>query len=739
MPTRQQVADQLNKLNSQGATEKQILDYVASAGYVPDDFNTDLDGSIRPMVVGTGTSTTNYTAAEAKESQQYFENLAASSSTVTPKSTTSTTSASTTTKTVTTTEVTNFQQTTGGGTTTVTSTPAKDTAASLNYKAEADQAFSLQSAYALNPNSTFGQKALDRRLADGRLTQEQYNEIKNSTPEDRRAKALEYNAQYDTARTKEIAAQGGGQPVVVTTPSQNSSSITVDYQKSTSTSSTTLNGAVGGTSITTETVEGVTYQVVNNADGTKSYTPADAPNLAAAQATSVTIANNNPTPQEIINPNTDPNTNIGAEIQTPEPQQTISLASDPNTNIGTEGQDFVFEPLQEPPTTTDGDEFSGIDEQIQRQKDLEDGSLEFAGIDEQIALNENTLQEPPLLSDDEIDQQLRLAAQDETITSPDSITENVFDPRQEVTENVFDPRQEVTENVFDPTSGGAGGYKGLQGSTDAARAQQITQDAENAKTQGDWRVRLSLAPSAGYLYKAVNPGILLPLQKTDGIIFPYTPSIQVTYAAHYDASDLTHSNYKVFQYKNSSVDQISISCDFTAQDTEEANYMLAVIHFFRSVTKMFYGQDQIPKPGTPPPLCYLSGMGDFQFDRHPLAISSFNYSLPTDVDYIRASSPTLLSGVNATGYNDNRNSDLTPQQVRMQSGTTPLNAGATESAPKFGKATNTQPTYVPTKISISIVAYPIVTRNDISNTFSLAEYATGKLLQGSKRKGGGIW
>jgi hypothetical protein len=188
------------------------------------------------------------------------------------------------------------------------------------------------------------------------------------------------------------------------------------------------------------------------------------------------------------------------------------------------------------------------------------------------------------------------------------------------------------------------------------------------------------------------------------------------------------------------VDQVSITCDFTAQDTEEANYMLAVIHFFRSVTKMFYGQDQIPKPGTPPPLCYLSGMGDFQFDRHPLAISSFNYSLPNDVDYIRASSPTLLSGVNSTGYNDNRNSDLTPSQVRMQSGTNHLNAGATESAPNFSKATNTQPTYVPTKISISVMAYPIVTRNDISNNFSLEKYATGALLQGRKNPGGGgIW
>lgn len=281
-----------------------------------------------------------------------------------------------------------------------------------------------------------------------------------------------------------------------------------------------------------------------------------------------------------------------------------------------------------------------------------------------------------------------------------------------------------------------GGMKGLQGSVDNARARQITQDAENAKTQGDWRVRLSLAPSASYLYKAANPGILKYLQKTDGVIFPYVPQIQVTYAAHYDAAELTHSNYKIFQYKNSSIDQISITCDFTAQDNEEANYLLAVIHFFRSVTKMFYGQDDIPKAGTPPPLCYLSGLGGFQFDRHPLVISSFNYSLPNDVDYIRAGSPTLQPGVDSSAYNGSTGADATVGSVRLGR----LNPGATENAPQFTKATNTQPTYVPTKISISLVAYPIVTRSDISNKFSLADYATGALLQGSKNpSGGGIW
>ena len=187
------------------------------------------------------------------------------------------------------------------------------------------------------------------------------------------------------------------------------------------------------------------------------------------------------------------------------------------------------------------------------------------------------------------------------------------------------------------------------------------------------------------------------------------------------------------------MDQLVITGDFTAQDNEEANYMLAVIHFFRSVTKMFYGKDQNPSSGTPPPLCYLSGMGGFQFDRHPLLISSFNYSLPNEVDYIRAASPTLLPGVSSTGYDDGtKNRDTNISQVRLNG----LNPGATESPPAwdYNRTTNTEPTYVPTKMQISLTAYPIVTRTDISNNFSLKRYATGELLRGSIRpSGGGIW
>ena len=428
-----------------------------------------------------------------------------------------------------------------------------------------------------------------------------------------------------------------------------------------------------------------------------------------------------PIPVNIVD---NPNSTATPPIPTPiEPATPYNVVIVPNNN----------NVLQEPPVTNDGDEFTGIDEQVQRQKDLEDGSLEFAGIDDQVANNENALQEPPQLSDEEVNTYLRTAGQDETITSPNSITESVFDP----TGNNGAPQTE--ESVFDPT-GNQGAPRGLSTTLLDTRSKATQQDVANFQAKPDWRVRLSLAPGADYLYKVQPPsnaGILQPLAATDGVIFPYTPSISVQYAANYDPTELTHSNYKFFTYRGSAVDSVTITCDFTAQDTFEANYLLAVIHFFRSVTKMFYGQDQNPKIGTPPPLCYLSGLGAFQFDAHPLAITSFNYTLPTEVDYIRAGSTPTPAGVSRAPSN-------TPINTNSISGSRLAAAGAVtgggRAPPQFNPNGGTRDvTYVPTKMQISISAVPIVTRNDISNKFSLTEYATGKLLRGTQRQGGGIW
>jgi hypothetical protein len=144
---------------------------------------------------------------------------------------------------------------------------------------------------------------------------------------------------------------------------------------------------------------------------------------------------------------------------------------------------------------------------------------------------------------------------------------------------------------------------------------------------------------------------------------------------------------------------------------------------------MFYGKDENPIRGTPPPLCYMTGLGQYNFRAHPLVITGFTYTLPTDVDYIRA--------VPQYPPPKNLNDTLTSLRVGQgnQSGASP---GGLPSPPVFTEG-STPPTMVPTKINIQISASPIVARNTISNEFSLKEYATGSLLAGRKLTGGGIW
>jgi len=294
------------------------------------------------------------------------------------------------------------------------------------------------------------------------------------------------------------------------------------------------------------------------------------------------------------------------------------------------------------------------------------------------------------------------------------------------------PRREQT-----PYS--AGSSVGLSGEEELARVRFTEQDATNLAAQGDWRVKLSLAPgSPNILYNTNDDsvGILKPLRATDGIVFPYLPSINLLYTAQYDQQQLTHSNYKLVTYQGSAVEQITIQADFTAQDVFEANYMLAVIHFLRSVTKMFYGLDDTVKPGTPPPLCFLNGLGEFQFNQHPLVISTFQYNLPNNVNYIRAQ-PDVGGFPGESRYNNTIKSNIRELYRLGKS----IAQGGYAVEPDWGVLPpgSSSPTYVPTAINLTITAYPVVSRNEVSNDFSLDRYATGSLLQGSRRNGGGFW
>jgi len=298
-----------------------------------------------------------------------------------------------------------------------------------------------------------------------------------------------------------------------------------------------------------------------------------------------------------------------------------------------------------------------------------------------------------------------------------------------------------TEALPQGTAGGTGLTEEEQRAKDeaAAKANAINQATrESVYKQGgstDWRVRLQLAPTSNYLYNTKPAGLLAPLAATNGVIFPYTPQINTTYQAKYADYDLVHSNFRGVFYQNSRVDDINLRAIFTAQDTREANYLLAVIHFFRSVTKMFYGaKDQYR--GTPPPLVYLSGLGMDQFYGHPCLVRSFVYNLPDNVDYIRAST------------NNNYGTDLLSRRTASQSSARPgggatanriANAGLEKFFPSkkpapdpvVGSVNNTQlSNYVPTKMEIDLTLIPVQTRSQVSKQFSMEGFANGNLLRG---------
>lgn len=121
------------------------------------------------------------------------------------------------------------------------------------------------------------------------------------------------------------------------------------------------------------------------------------------------------------------------------------------------------------------------------------------------------------------------------------------------------------------------------------------------------------------------------LFKLGGIIFPYTPSIQVEHKADYTNSNPLHSNFNLYFYQRSSISSINISGKFTVQDDKDAAVLLSTQHLIRALTKMRTGSDS--DSGAPPPICRLDAYGDFGFTNIPVAISSFRMDYPDSVDY----------------------------------------------------------------------------------------------------------
>lgn len=126
-----------------------------------------------------------------------------------------------------------------------------------------------------------------------------------------------------------------------------------------------------------------------------------------------------------------------------------------------------------------------------------------------------------------------------------------------------------------------------------------------------------------------------------GIMFPYTPKINMSYSVNYDTTDITHTNVAYNAYKNSPPPKIILDAKFTADTDEHAKYLLACIWFLQAMTKCDSGNgktffDTTGKQsggGLPPPVLYLNAYNSL-IDNIPVVISGFSFSYPDNKDFV---------------------------------------------------------------------------------------------------------
>ena len=194
----------------------------------------------------------------------------------------------------------------------------------------------------------------------------------------------------------------------------------------------------------------------------------------------------------------------------------------------------------------------------------------------------------------------------------------------------------------------------------------------NAVNSADWRVRIRAPIDTLF----PNNALFEPLKATNGLIWPYLPTIKITTKANYKTENPTHNNFAYNFYQNSNVEDISIDGEFSVQNSTDGLYWIAATMFLRTATKMFYGQGDFA--GNPPIICTLSGYGTQVFNDIPVVIKSFSIDLKDDVDYVQV----MVGGDNGT------------------------------------------PTWVPAMSSISVVLSPMYNRQ-VMRSFSLQTFAAG--------------
>ncbi len=137
---------------------------------------------------------------------------------------------------------------------------------------------------------------------------------------------------------------------------------------------------------------------------------------------------------------------------------------------------------------------------------------------------------------------------------------------------------------------------------------------------------------------------LWPIFKTNGLIFPYNPTISENVSVNYDTVELTHTNESYHNYKNTSNVRINLgNAVWTCDTFDNAIYALSALHFFRAYSQMDFGSN---KSGRPPSPMWFSAYGSYAFHRVPVLMEKADWSFPNDVDYVGIPEPGTPEYIN---------------------------------------------------------------------------------------------
>jgi hypothetical protein len=187
------------------------------------------------------------------------------------------------------------------------------------------------------------------------------------------------------------------------------------------------------------------------------------------------------------------------------------------------------------------------------------------------------------------------------------------------------------------------------------------------------------------------------------MVFPYTPTIILSHTANYNQIQPIHNNYPFFAYQNSQVDQLVITGQFYNQNSIEAQYWIACLHYLRSVTKMQYGLGA-PDPGAPPPIVRLNGYGEYVFKETPVIITNFTVDMPNEVDYV-ATGIVGSEGEPKIDYSDFGDPKATQTGNQMDI------------------------TWAPTESQFTVTCQPIYSRDKVEK-FNYNEFINGEGIKG---------